>query len=65
MVDFIKLCKIIVDKNGAITVKDVLECGYDLEHFARITQKTTKADKLVKNAKQALLDRGIYYKGNS
>ena len=64
MVDFIKLCKIIVDKNGAITVKDVLECGYDIIHFTRITQKTMSAERLVKNAKQALLDRGIYYKGN-
>lgn len=62
MADFIKLCERIVDSGGNPTVQDVLDCGYSLEHFIRMSQPNIKADKLLKNARQALLDRGIHYK---
>ena len=62
MADFIKLCKTIIDSQGNPTVNDVLECGYSMEHFIKMSQPDIKADKLLKNARQALIDRGIYYK---
>ena len=62
MADFIKLCEKIIDTNGNPTVKDVLECGYSMGHFIRMAQPNIKSEKLVKNARQALLDRGIHYK---
>ena len=64
MADFIKLCVKIIDTNGNPSVQDVLDCGFNMEHFIRIAQPNVKADKLVKNARQALLDRGIHYKEN-
>lgn len=62
MADFIKLCKTIIDSQGNPTVNDVLECGYSMEHFIKMSQPNIKADKLLKNARQALIDRGIHYK---
>lgn len=62
MVDFIKLCEKIIDSKGNPTVNDVLECGYSMEHFIKMSQPDIKADKLLKNARQALIDRGIHYK---
>lgn len=62
MADFIKMCKCIVDSNGNPSVQDVLDCGYNMEHFLKMCQPTIKADKLVKNAREALLARGIHYK---
>lgn len=62
MADFIKLCKTIIDSQGNPTVNDVLECGYSMEHFIKMSQPDIKADKLLKNARQALIDRGIHYK---
>lgn len=62
MADFIKLCKIIIDSQGNPTVNDVLDCGYSMEHFIKMSQPDIKADKLLKNARQALIDRGIHYK---
>lgn len=62
MADFIKLCKTIIDSQGNPTVNDVLDCGYSMEHFIKMSQPDIKADKLLKNARQALIDRGIYYK---
>lgn len=62
MADFEALCKKIIDSNGNISVQDVLDCGYSMEHFIRMSQSNVKAEKLVKNARQALLDRGIHYK---
>lgn len=62
MADFIKLCKKIIDSNGNPSVNDVLECGYTMEHFIRMSQPNIKADKLFKNARKALLDRGTHYK---
>lgn len=65
MADFVKLLKIIIDSNGVPTVQDVLECGYTMEHFIRIAQPNVKADRLVHNAREALLARGIHYKEGS
>lgn len=62
MADFIKLCKTIINSQGNPTVNDVLECGYSIEHFIKMSQPDIKADKLLKNARQALIDRGIHYK---
>ena len=62
MADFIKLCKSIIDSQGNPTVNDVLDCGYSMEHFIKMSQPDIKADKLLKNARQALIDRGIHYK---
>lgn len=62
MADFIKLCKTIIDSQGNPTVNNVLDCGYSMEHFIKMSQPDIKADKLLKNARQALIDRGIHYK---
>lgn len=64
MADFVKLCKRIIDTNGNPSTEDVLDCGFSMEHFIRMSQPNVKADKLVRNARQALLDRGIHYKEN-
>ena len=60
MADFEALCKRIIDTHGNPSTEDVLGCGYSMEHFIRISQ--AKAEKLVKNAREALLARGIHYK---
>lgn len=62
MADFTRMCKRIIDTNGNPSVQDVLDCGFSMEHFIKMSQPTIKADKLVKNARQALLARGIHYK---
>lgn len=62
MADFEALCKIIIDSDGNPNVQDVLNCGYSMEHFIRIAQPNVKKEKLVKNAREALLSRGIHYK---
>lgn len=50
MADFIKLCKTIIDSQGNPTVNDVLDCGYSMEYFIKMSQPDIKADKLLKNA---------------
>ena len=62
MADFEMLCKRIIDSNGNPNVQDVLSCGYSMEHFIRMAQPNVKAERLVKNAREALLARGINYK---
>ena len=62
MADFIKLCEKIIDTEGNPSVQDVLSCGYTFEHFLRMAQPNIKADKLVHNAREALLASGIHYK---
>ena len=64
MADFIKLCEKIIDTGGNPSTEDVLGCGYNIEHFIRMSQPNVKAEKLVKNAREALLARGIHYKEN-
>ena len=59
MADFIKLCENIIDSNGNPSTEDVLGCGFSMEHFIRISQSNIKPERLVKNARRALLDRGI------
>ena len=60
MADFVKLCKTIIEKNGDICCQDVLDCGFSAEHFMRI--HASGNERLVKNAKRSLADRGIHYK---
>ena len=60
MINFEALCKRIIDTNGNITIEDTKETGYTDAHFKRL--KTAKPEKLVKNAREALLARGIHYK---
>ena len=62
MADFEKLCKCIIDSNGNPSVQDVMNCGYSLEHFIKMSQPNVKAERLVKNAREALLARGIHYR---
>lgn len=62
MTDFEALCKRIIDTNGNPSVRDVLDCGFTMEHFIRLSQPNVNAEKLVKNAREALLARGIHYK---
>ena len=62
MTDFIQLCKNIIDSNGNPSAKDVLDCGFSMEHFIRMSQPDTSKEKLVKNAREALIARGIHYK---
>lgn len=62
MADFEALCKRIIDTNGNPSTEDVLSCGYSMEHFIRISQANVKAEKLVKNAREALNVRGLHYK---
>lgn len=62
MANFEELCKCIIDSNGNPNVQDVLDCGFTMEHFIRIAQPNVSRTKLVKNARRALLERGIHYK---
>lgn len=62
MADFEMLCKRIIDTNGNPSTQDVINCGYTMEHFIRMAQPNVKAERLVKNAREALLARGIHYK---
>ena len=62
MANFEALCKRIIDTNGNPSTQDVLECGYSMEHFIRMSQPNVKPERLVKNAREALLARGIHYK---
>ena len=64
MADFERLCKCIIDTDGNPSVKDVLDCGYSMEHFIRLSQPNVNTEKLVKNARESLLARGIHYKEN-
>ena len=63
MADFEGLCKRIIDCNGNISCKDVLDYGYSMENFIRLSQPNVKPERLVKNAREALLARGLHYKG--
>ena len=62
MADFIKLCELIIDSSGNPNVDDVLNCGYTMEHFIRMSQPGVSNEKLVYNAREALRARGIRYK---
>ena len=62
MIDFEALCKKIIDSDGNPSTQDVLDCGYSMEHFIRLAQPNVKPERLVRNAREALHARGIYYK---
>ena len=62
MVNFENLCKKIIDTNGIPSEEDVTGCGYDIDHFVRMNTSGITTERLVRNARRALLDRGIHYK---
>jgi hypothetical protein len=62
MANFESLCKKIIDTNGRPSAQDVLDCGYGMEHFIKLSQPNVSAEKLIKNARDNLLARGIHYK---
>ena len=62
MADFERLLKHIIDSNGKPSESDVLDAGYSMENFMRISQQNKNPDKLVRNARNELLARGIHYK---
>ena len=62
MPDFTKLCERIIDANGNPSVKDVLNCGFTMEHFLRMSQPGISAERPLQGARKALLDREIHYK---
>lgn len=64
MFDFKKLCETIIDTNGNPTLKDVLDCGYSMDHFIRLSQHNVNSEKLVQRARENLLEMGIHYKEN-
>ena len=59
MADFEKLCKIIIDSNGHPKANSVIEAGYSMEHFDRLSK--ARPETLVKRARENLLERGIHY----
>ena len=62
MAEFEALCKRIIDCNGNPSAQDVIDCGYSMENFIKLSQPNVNADRLVKNARRELLARGLHYK---
>ena len=60
--NFVALCMHIIDTNGKPKEENILNCGYSNNSAQRLTASNVKPEKLVKNARQALIDRGIHYK---
>lgn len=60
MSNFEQFCIRILDVNGYITKEDVLEFGYDEEHYEKLT-KIIGTERLVKNAHRTLKEMGINY----
>ena len=54
MANFKKLCEVLVETNGNPTVKQVLDCGYTMEHFIRLCDIYLDTAKLVEKAKASL-----------
>ena len=54
MPSFKKLCEVIVSTNGNPTVKEVLDCGYTIEHFIRLCQANINTATLVRKAQESL-----------
>ena len=54
MSSFKRLCEIIVATNGNPSVKEVLECGYTMEHFIRLCQNNIDRTALVEKAQESL-----------
>ena len=54
MEKFRRLCEMIVEKKGNPSCKDIVECGYTIEHFIRLAQTRISTEKLLQEAKQRL-----------
>ena len=54
MANFRRFCEILVATNGNPTVKQVLDCGYTMEHFIKLCDANLNTDKLVQKAKESL-----------
>lgn len=54
MPSFRRLCEVIVSTNGNPTVKELLECGYTIEHFIRLCQNNISTEGLVQKAQESL-----------
>ena len=54
MPSFKKLCEVIVSTNGNPTVKEVLDCGYTIDHFIRLCRNDTSRETLVQRAQESL-----------
>lgn len=54
MANFKRFCEILVATNGNPTVKQVLDCGYTIEHFIRLCDINTNTKALVEKAKESL-----------
>ena len=48
------LCERIVAKNGRVSCRDILECGYTMEHFIRMADNNIDNKKLVQTAQKVL-----------
>ena len=48
------LCERIVAKNGRVSCRDILECGYTMEHFIRMAGHNIDTKKLVSRASEIL-----------
>lgn len=54
MANFKKFCEVLVETNGNPTVKQVLDCGYTMEHFIRLCDIYIDTAKLAEKAKASL-----------
>ena len=54
MANFRKFCEILVETNGNPSVKQVLDCGYTMEHFIRLCDSKVNTKALVEQAKKSL-----------
>ena len=54
MANFKRFCEILVATNGNPTVKQVLDCGYTMEHFIRLCDANINTEVLVGKAKESL-----------
>lgn len=54
MPNFKRLCELIVSTNGNPTVKELLECGYTIEHFIKLCQNNIDTATLIRKAQESL-----------
>lgn len=57
--NFKRLCELIIAKNGNVSSKDVLDCGYTMEHFIRMAQPNVNTEKLIKKASKMLAEMEV------
>ena len=60
MNNFERLCIHILDNKGVITKEELIEFGYDEEHYDKLT-KIMGTERIIRNAKNALKEMGITY----